>query len=483
MNTQTHPLRAPGSACCQAGGSICSTLPRSTSRSRTSRTGSRAWRAGTGRPAARIFSRSRSTRFWSRRWRTGARRGLDRSRRLAVLLHDAPEYVIGDMISPFKAVIGDAYKTVERRLLAAIHRRFGLPAKSPPELEKLIKTADRQAAFLEATRLAGFDIAEARRFFGRPPLVSHLARTRLPQAVAGGDGPGALSRAIRQAFCQKRRKPDRRIGGHLSLSLVTPSHRSRASASIRRAAIFDGIDLHRHPGAAVALALPVIAIRRRWSRRSRNAAPFVASTSGCARSSSRAQRAAAARGGANAATAEPLTPHQPASTPNRSSARTGNRSRSGPASGRNRPSPRRRCRHRLHRRCRPSAPRRPPPPPRSIGFEERFGTRWVVWVGGIALALGGIFLVRYTIQQGLIGPGVRIALGALLAARFGRRRRMVAPKRKACRHSGPARRGHSEHPDRRRYRRWLMRRSTRLMRSTNFCRPARHSFCLASLRF
>ena len=57
-----------------------------------------------------------------------------------------------------------------------------------------------------------------------------------------------------------------------------------------------------------------------------------------------------------------------------------------------------------------------PPPPRSIGFEERFGTRWVVWVGGIALALGGIFLVRYTIQQGLIGPGVRIALGALLAA-------------------------------------------------------------------
>jgi 5'-deoxynucleotidase YfbR-like HD superfamily hydrolase len=98
--------------------------------------------------------------------------GLDRSRRLAVLLHDAPEYVIGDMISPFKAVIGDAYKTVERRLLAAIHRRFGLPPQTPPALEKLIKTADHQAAFLEATRLAGFDIAEARRFFGRPPLIS-----------------------------------------------------------------------------------------------------------------------------------------------------------------------------------------------------------------------------------------------------------------------------------------------------------------------
>jgi 5'-deoxynucleotidase YfbR-like HD superfamily hydrolase len=97
---------------------------------------------------------------------------LDDSRRLAVLLHDAPEYVIGDMISPFKVVIGDAYKAVERRLLTAIHLRFGLPAQSPPELEKLIKAADHQAAYLESTRLAGFDPAEARRFFGRPPVFS-----------------------------------------------------------------------------------------------------------------------------------------------------------------------------------------------------------------------------------------------------------------------------------------------------------------------
>ncbi len=97
---------------------------------------------------------------------------LDRSRRLAVLLHDAPEYVIGDMISPFKAVIGDAYKAVERRLLAAIHVRFGLPAKSAPELEELIKLADRGAAFLEATRLAGFETAAALKFFGRPPTLS-----------------------------------------------------------------------------------------------------------------------------------------------------------------------------------------------------------------------------------------------------------------------------------------------------------------------
>ena len=97
---------------------------------------------------------------------------LDRSLRLAVLLHDAPEYVIGDMISPFKAVIGDAYKAVERRLLTAIHLRFGLPPKTTPQLDRLIKTADRAAAYLEATRLAGFDAAEARRFFGRAPDVS-----------------------------------------------------------------------------------------------------------------------------------------------------------------------------------------------------------------------------------------------------------------------------------------------------------------------
>jgi len=97
---------------------------------------------------------------------------LDRRLRLAVLLHDAPEYVIGDMISPFKAVIGDAYKVVERRLLTAIHRRFGLPPQSAPGVEALIKTADRSAAYLEATRLAGFVPVEARRFFGRPPQIS-----------------------------------------------------------------------------------------------------------------------------------------------------------------------------------------------------------------------------------------------------------------------------------------------------------------------
>jgi uncharacterized protein len=96
----------------------------------------------------------------------------DRRLRLAVLLHDAPEYVIGDMISPFKAVLGDAYKTVEARLLAAIHQRFGLAVELPEDVCRLIKAADRAAAYLESTRLAGFAAAEARRFFGPPPKVS-----------------------------------------------------------------------------------------------------------------------------------------------------------------------------------------------------------------------------------------------------------------------------------------------------------------------
>jgi 5'-nucleotidase len=93
----------------------------------------------------------------------------DASLRLAALLHDAPEYVIGDMISPFKAVLGGGYKAVEKRLLAAIHIRFGLPPVLAAEITQLIKAADRGAAYLEATELAGFAQAEARRLFGRDP--------------------------------------------------------------------------------------------------------------------------------------------------------------------------------------------------------------------------------------------------------------------------------------------------------------------------
>ncbi|MCX5497510.1 HD family hydrolase [Kaistia dalseonensis] len=94
---------------------------------------------------------------------------------LAALLHDAPEYVIGDMISPFKALIGGEYRAIESRLLAAIHLRFGLPAERSPKLVESIKEADRVAAYFEAVELAGFDSAEAESFFGRPSGFS-LAR-------------------------------------------------------------------------------------------------------------------------------------------------------------------------------------------------------------------------------------------------------------------------------------------------------------------
>ena len=89
--------------------------------------------------------------------------------RLAALLHDAPEYVVGDMISPFKAVIGGDYKAVEKRLLAAIHKRFNIPAESPPPLMAEIKNADGVAAYHEAVTLAGFHEQDALNIFGAPP--------------------------------------------------------------------------------------------------------------------------------------------------------------------------------------------------------------------------------------------------------------------------------------------------------------------------
>ena len=113
---------------------------------------------------------------------------LDRRYRLAALIHDAPEYVIGDLISPFKAVLALDYKAFEAKLLAAIHLRFGVPAELPEEVTTLIKRADKIAAYYEATGLAGFSREEARRFFGsprglKPKLVVRLSRlTPLPAA-------------------------------------------------------------------------------------------------------------------------------------------------------------------------------------------------------------------------------------------------------------------------------------------------------------
>jgi uncharacterized protein len=104
---------------------------------------------------------------------------LNRRWRLAALLHDAPEYVIGDLISPFKAAIGLDYKAFETKLLEAIHRRFGLPPLLPDRITLAIKTADRVAAYFEATQLAGFTETEANRYFGVPRGVPEALRARL----------------------------------------------------------------------------------------------------------------------------------------------------------------------------------------------------------------------------------------------------------------------------------------------------------------
>ena len=91
--------------------------------------------------------------------------------RLYALLHDAPEYVMGDIISPLKSAMGGDYKDLETRLLSAIHIRFSLPANRPAALGRTIKKADRDAAFFEAVNLAGFDVEEARRYFGAPDMA------------------------------------------------------------------------------------------------------------------------------------------------------------------------------------------------------------------------------------------------------------------------------------------------------------------------
>lgn len=88
--------------------------------------------------------------------------------RQVALLHDAPEYVIGDMISPFKAIVGGDYKNVEKRLEEVIFLRFALPSSISKGLKTAIKRADKISAFYEAVVLAGFSEKEAAKLFGRP---------------------------------------------------------------------------------------------------------------------------------------------------------------------------------------------------------------------------------------------------------------------------------------------------------------------------
>jgi uncharacterized protein len=132
---------------------------------------------------------------------------IAREWQLAALLHDAPEYVIGDLISPFKAAIGLDYKAFELRLLAAIHQRFGLPAQLPAPVARQIKTADAIAAFFEATQLAGFATDEAERFFGCPPRLpqplEQALRTLAPRP------PMAVTTAFLQRFEELTRASSR----------------------------------------------------------------------------------------------------------------------------------------------------------------------------------------------------------------------------------------------------------------------------------
>jgi uncharacterized protein len=115
---------------------------------------------------------------------TELRPRIVRPLRLAALLHDAAEYVVGDLISPFKAAVGIDYKSFENRLIRAIHIRFGLPAENTAEDEQLIKRGDRCAAYFEATQLAGFTTVEARRIFGAPTGISVPTLTPLPATEA-----------------------------------------------------------------------------------------------------------------------------------------------------------------------------------------------------------------------------------------------------------------------------------------------------------
>lgn len=133
---------------------------------------------------------------------TGLEPGLSERERLTILLHDAPEYVVGDLITPLKAALGDAFRPIEDRLLAAIHLRFGLPAGAPAGLRRLLKRADRAAAFHESVRLAGFSRGEALAIFGEPerlpadsepllsPWTSREAERRFRDRVAALDGSG-----------------------------------------------------------------------------------------------------------------------------------------------------------------------------------------------------------------------------------------------------------------------------------------------------
>ncbi|MEN9408396.1 MAG: hypothetical protein RL216_370 [Pseudomonadota bacterium] len=142
---------------------------------------------------------------------TRANPGIGARWQLAALLHDAPEYVIGDMISPVKAAVGTGYGALDERLTAAVHLRFGLPAMLPAPIKKAIKAADKISAWMEAVHIAGFSEAEADRFFGKPDaLILRGLEIRLrPPAVVRADYIARHSELLSHCTVQ----PPSRSGG------------------------------------------------------------------------------------------------------------------------------------------------------------------------------------------------------------------------------------------------------------------------------
>lgn len=137
--------------------------------------------------------------------------GIGARWQLAALLHDAPEYVIGDMISPVKAAVGPGYGALDERLTAAVHLRFGLPSILPVPIKKAIKAADKVSAWLEAVQIAGFSEEEADRFFGKPDALTlrGLSIRLRPPAVVRADYVARHAELLRDCTVQ----PPIRSGG------------------------------------------------------------------------------------------------------------------------------------------------------------------------------------------------------------------------------------------------------------------------------
>jgi 5'-deoxynucleotidase YfbR-like HD superfamily hydrolase len=127
------------------------------------------------------------------------RPGWPAAYRMAALMHDAPEYVIGDLISPIKAAIGTDYKQLENRLLAAIHIRFGIPVALPQQVAQLIKRADTAAAYIEAVQLAGFDEKEAGKIFSRPRDVPKVKLKGVPPHEASARFIRQMEKYLRES--------------------------------------------------------------------------------------------------------------------------------------------------------------------------------------------------------------------------------------------------------------------------------------------